>query len=241
MREIINISPSEIKPDKKDVLKSLGVIQYDNPSKRILDLFESSEEIFYELADPKGIISDVSLQEFARIYSGNGMNETDTPVKHIIKKADHLALFACTIGRRISQKIDELFRQKEFPMGSALDAVASSSAEKAVEIGEKTFLRYIIDVKKANRSSEVLLYSPGYCGWHISGQKELFKNLKPEDIGITLNSSFLMIPLKSVSGVLVGGMKSIHVFKDTYHFCSLCKDHSCVQRMNRLEKKETED
>ena len=62
----------------------------------------------------------------------------------------------------------------------------------------------------------VLRYSPGYCGWHISGQRRLFAHLRPERIGITLHDSYLMEPLKSVSGVLIAGAKEIHAFADTY-------------------------
>jgi hypothetical protein len=77
-------------------------------------------------------------------------------------------------------------------------------------------------------------YSPGYCGWHISGQKMLFQFLRPEEIGISLLESFLMKPLKSVTGVLIAGKKTVHVFKPEFPFCSECKDHSCQQRIKAL-------
>ena len=61
----------------------------------------------------------------------------------------------------------------------------------------------------------VLRYSPGYCGWHVSGQINLFNTLTPEKIGITLGESCLMNPLKSVSGVLVAGPPNIHISTPT--------------------------
>jgi hypothetical protein len=82
----------------------------------------------------------------------------------------------------------------------------------------------------------VLGYSPGYCGWHISGQKKLFASLKPRKIGISLNEGFLMTPLKSVSGVLVGGKREIHLFTPNYSFCKSCKTHSCLPRMKELKE-----
>ena len=53
-------------------------------------------------------------------------------------------------------------------------------------------------------------------------------------IGISLNDSCLMSPLKSVSGVLVSGNIDVHVFKAGYSYCPECKNASCVSRMERL-------
>jgi hypothetical protein len=80
----------------------------------------------------------------------------------------------------------------------------------------------------------VLGYSPGYCGWHISGQKKLFAYLHPERIGITLNNSYLMTPLKSVTGVLVAGPPEIHRFKPDFPFCRHCRTYSCLERFKHL-------
>jgi hypothetical protein len=76
----------------------------------------------------------------------------------------------------------------------------------------------------------VLLYSPGYCGWHISGQKKLFEFLRPERIDIRLNERFLMIPLKSISGVLVAGAAEIHHISERYPFCDHCQSPTCRER-----------
>jgi hypothetical protein len=76
-----------------------------------------------------------------------------------------------------------------------------------------------------------LRYSPGYCGWHISGQRKLFDFLKPETIGISLRESHLMEPLKSVSGVVIVGPAGIHAFQDEYPFCERCKTHGCRERI----------
>ena len=87
---------------------------------------------------------------------------------------------------------------------------------------------------KITLSSGTVRYSTGYCGWHMSGQKKLFGFLHPEDIGIMLLDSYLMKPLKSISGVIVVGEKEIHRFKDSYPFCSDCKTHSCRKRIKAL-------
>ena len=65
----------------------------------------------------------------------------------------------------------------------------------------------------------MLRYSPGYCGWHITGQKMLHENLQSRDIGITLTEAFSMKPMKSMSGVIISFKPSIHDFNNNYPFC----------------------
>jgi hypothetical protein len=90
----------------------------------------------------------------------------------------------------------------------------------------------VLSKKEGGRPESVALaYSPGYCGWHISGQKQLFAFLKPEQIGISLTKSCLMRPLKSVSGVVIVGHGSIHEFQDAYPFCERCRTHGCRDRI----------
>ncbi|UCE26659.1 MAG: hypothetical protein JSW52_09965, partial [Candidatus Coatesbacteria bacterium] len=90
---------------------------------------------------------------------------------------------------------------------------------------------------KLSPESGVLRYSPGYCGWDISGQKKLFEYLKPNDVGITLRESYLMEPLKSVSGVIVAGPAEIHDFELNYPFCRDCVTKFCRDRIKSVHGK----
>jgi len=191
-------------------------------------------ELFSTNTQPAGMMSEVSKGEFELIFRGEGRNEEENPLAQIFPQADHLALFALTMGGPVSMKIEQLFKDNNFALGSILDAVASLAADKAVEVYEAGYRAAISNRSPAAPESYVLSYSPGYCGWHISGQKKLFQRLRPEAIGISLNPSFLMSPLKSVTGVLVGGRREIHIFKSDYPFCKICKTYSCRERMKSL-------
>jgi len=48
-------------------------------------------------------------------------------------------------------------------------------------------------------------YSPGYCGWKVDEQQILFRLFPEHPLGVTLSDSSLMIPVKSVSGVVASG------------------------------------
>jgi len=180
------------------------------------------------------MIHEISINEFANIYEGEGNNEGDAPLKSIFPAANNLALFAVTMGSRISEKIESLFKSNDFALASMLDTVASLAADSSTELLEAYFLNKLSNKYPTNNDSIVLSYSPGYCGWNISGQKKLFNYLHPERIGIKLNKTFLMTPLKSVTGVLVHGEKNIHLFESSFNFCDTCKNKTCYDRMSKI-------
>jgi hypothetical protein len=236
MKQIINISIERIKPNPGGVFQSQGIPPEASPPKRVKELYDSAEVLFFKLAAPIGIIADISIEEFAKIYAGNGNNEPDTPLEHIFPRANHLALFAFTLGKEISREIQQQLKDKNLAKGYMLDTVASYCTDKASEIAQTFFHDQLVSKHQLNEANRVLLYSPGYCGWHVSGQKKLFAYLKPEEIGIHLNESFLMIPLKSISGVLVSGDLHIHQFVNNYPFCTNCQTHNCRDRIKRTRK-----
>ena len=228
MNKIISFKIKDIQPEKDIVFKEFGIPKIDFVSEKIQRLCSEAIKIFRETSKPIVIYSEISKEEFEIILKGEGNNSAETPVEHIFPKADNLSLFALTMGKEVSEKIQELFQDNDFALGHLLDCIASFTADNAVRKMEELAIK---NIKNHEEKKIILAYSPGYCGWDISGQKKLFEYLQPEKIGITLNDSFLMIPLKSVSGVLIAGKKSIHKFKNNFSFCSLCKTKSCLERM----------
>ncbi|MGB2805096.1 MAG: vitamin B12 dependent-methionine synthase activation domain-containing protein [Candidatus Zixiibacteriota bacterium] len=234
MREIIEIRVDQIKPDQDSVLETQGIPPGAGLTEEVNALLEKAMDLFLEFSIPRAVISDISILEFEDVYEGQGSNEKDTPLDEILKKADSLALFAVTVGERVTKKINQLFKANDFALGSMLDSVASAGTDKAAERMENRYFDLLSEIGKITTSKGVLRFSPGYCGWHMSGQKRLFEFLRPEDIGITLLESFLMKPLKSISGVLVAGDKEVFVFDDSYPFCSECRSRSCQERIKAL-------
>ncbi len=236
MPVIIPLNILEVIPDKKAVLRQQGVPDNFNVRNTLLSLAADSIEIFKDNAKPSALLSEVSVIDFESVFIGEGQNADDCPIKKIFPQADKLALFVLTMGEHISRKIERLFIENDFAFASMLDAAASLAADRSTEILAQYFYKYLKENNPAAKSSAVLSYSPGYCGWHISGQKKLFDYLKPENIGITLNNNYLMSPIKSVSGVLIAGEKGIHIFKSGFDFCESCMNRSCTDRIKRLQE-----
>jgi hypothetical protein len=234
MREVTKITVSDTLPDQQDVMVLQGIPLDRKPPDNAILLFQEAIKIYEKFVRPAGIVADISRKEFAAVYKGESSNEPETPLPQICEKANKLALFAVTIGELVHGKIGELFEHNEFALGSILDSVASAGVEKAADTVGKRFLESLRHQGVVNQDTVVLRYSPGYCGWHVSGQKKLFEFLKPNQIGIRLRASFLMEPLKSVSGVLVAGKKEIHIIEAKYPFCGQCDTHSCQERVRAL-------
>lgn len=196
-------------------------------------IIDRSRELFVETARPRGLFQLLPSSEFEEIYRGIGKNDEDTPLQHVVEDAVSLALFAVTLGEQISDRIDALFGVGELAEGYILDQVASFAADELASIAGHRF-RSSTD---ADAGVDVLPYSPGYCGWHVSGQKALFDRLQPGRIGISLNESHLMHPIKSVSGVLVLAPIEAHTFSPAFPCCATCTTLDCQERIATLEKR----
>ena len=229
MRERVVFSIGEAMPPRADVLDRMGMASPAAVSPRTGALVEAAVDDFERLAEPTGLVDDVSAGEFAAIYAGEGLNAHATPLEQIYPRADSLALFVATLGERVSARITELFAADEMARGFVLDAIASVAADL---LTDRLAGRYRERV--SGEGTAVLGYSPGYCGWHISAQRRLFERLSPDEIGISLNASYLMHPLKSVSGVLVAGAGAMHRFRPEFSFCGECTERQCLPRMRSV-------
>lgn len=132
------------------------------------------------------------------------------------------ALFVCTAGIEY-----EAFQQRLKTKGDMVrvfiaDALGSVIAEKCADEMENC-LQLSIDKlgwKHTNR------FSPGYCGWHVSEQQKLFPLFDGHTCGITLTDSSLMVPIKSVSGIIGLGREVRRVD----YSCGLCTFERCYKR-----------
>ena len=234
MTDRTHVALDAIVPTFADVLHAQGMPSDMVVRDKIRDLVEASLRIFFSEAHPCCITSDVSRSEFDDVFRGEGRNDGEAPLKTIYPQAEHLVLFALTMGHELSKRIEACFKSNDFALGSMLDTVASLAVENSVGLLESRTAKRITGTETPTSSGVVLNYSPGYCGWHISAQNKIFRYLHPEQIGITLSDSYLMTPLKSATGVLVHGDKAIHQFDIGFSFCRACKDKTCLERKGRL-------
>jgi len=231
MKQRIEWRPADTLPERREVLRLQGIPAGVDPSPRVLSIVESAEAVYLETAEPRALVADISMEAFAAVYRGEGRNAPVTPIEAVVLRAEALALFAATVGARVTDRIRTLFAENEPALAVMVDAVASAAADRLTHLIADR--RAALADDAAGRGRLTLGYSPGYCGWHVSGQRALFACLQPEAIGVTLNASCLMDPLKSVSGVLAAGPADIHRFAPGYEFCADCRTKTCLGRAQR--------
>lgn len=231
MNEIVTFAADEMTPDGGLVLAHQGIPAGARVSAKIAALRKSATALLMDVAVPVGIVAEIPKEAFADVYRGAGLNEPATPVGDIYGRADRLALFVVTLGKAIGREIEERFRSNDLAVGSMLDSAASVAADVLAGAAEARFRASLPDGGPGAARTVVMRYSPGYCGWHLSGQRALFDTLRPQRIGVVLRDSFLMDPLKSVSGVMIAGPADAHSFEAVYPFCSECASRGCRERL----------
>ena len=105
------------------------------------------------------------------------------------------------------------------------DSLGSVIAEKCADQME-TALQESIDKLGWHHTNR---FSPGYCGWHVSQQQLLFPLFDGHTCGVRLTDSSLMLPIKSVSGI-IGLGKEVRRLDYT---CGLCNFEKCYKRKAR--------
>jgi len=71
-------------------------------------------------------------------------------------------------------------------------------------------------------------FSPGYCDWNVKQQEILFRILKDDTAGVSLTDECLMVPRKSVSGII--GIGDTENGVEEYNPCCTCRKTECPGR-----------
>jgi cobalamin-dependent methionine synthase I len=142
-----------------------------------------------------------------------------------LRGSEAYALFVCTAGVEYEAYQQRLKTEGDMVRVFIADALGSVIAEKCADQMEVT-LQESIDKLGWHHTNR---FSPGYCGWHVSEQQRLFPLFDGHTCGITLTDSSLMVPIKSVSGI-IGLGKEVRKLEYT---CGLCTFEKCYKRKKR--------
>ena len=137
-------------------------------------------------------IKDISRDSFELV---NGHNIGGGPVIQVMKEATSVILGMCTIGMAMDQRIDKFNHDGDLMSAILLDGVASYLVD---QVRETFFQRITSKLAEQDLYSSIPL-CPGESAWEITDHTTFFELLNPAQIGMTLKSSMLMIPMKSLS------------------------------------------
>lgn len=143
-----------------------------------------------------------------------------------LRGAEGYALFVATSGTAFEQFQRRLEAEGDMVRVFIADSMGSVIAEKTVDVMER-WLQIFINSRGWKHTNR---FSPGYCGWHVSQQQLLFPMLGERNpCGIKLSDSSLMVPIKSVSGIIGLGSN----VKKLEYTCGLCDYAKCYKRRKK--------
>jgi hypothetical protein len=162
------------------------------------------------------------------LYLGDSFFKMRKIVTGQLRRAEKAALFVCTIGPAMETWGKQLMHDGEPAMSYLVDTVASVTVESVADVLHDRVSQNLQKqgLKITNR------YSPGYCDWSVSEQHLLFSLLPPNFCDIALTDSALMLPIKSISGVIGAGA----MVKRVDYFCDTCGMKDCTYRAYRAAK-----
>lgn len=118
--------------------------------------------------------------------------------RFLFKKSEKTVLAICTIGKELESHVAEFLKKGKLAKGAILNAIASHAAEQTAEYVNQEILQNLS--KEIEGKNTTCRFSPGYCQWDLKkGQQTIFELLDGSKIGVSLTSSMMMNPVKSVS------------------------------------------
>lgn len=139
-----------------------------------------------------------------------------------LQGSEAYALFIATAGTEYDDFARHQRQHGDLLRQYIADALGSVVAERCADAMEQ-HLQTSIDKLLWHHTNR---FSPGYCGWPVDEQQPLFSLFRGHTCGVTLTSSSLMLPVKSVSGIVGLGAK---VRRKDYT-CHLCNYAKCYKR-----------
>ena len=171
----------------------------------------------------EGSLSDDMMQLTLQGPAGPVTFDSGKIICRQLRGAQKYVVFVATVGTGYFQWTDAVKRRDDMFQTYVMDCVGSQIVESVADYME-TVLQKEIDPSGFKRTNR---FSPGYCGWHVSEQPKLFSLFsEPKPCGIELTDSCLMLPVKSVSGI-IGIGPDVRYLPYT---CGICDKKDCYKR-----------
>jgi hypothetical protein len=197
--------------ERREVVRLLGYV----PGRRVPapPVAVRIEEMVAEsraLVEPRGCYAIKTLSE--------------PPSSGPFRGASKIAFSVTTIGRGIEDRVAELSGRGETLRALILDAIGSASVEAVTDVVNALICKRVGQAGVfTNRR-----ISPGYRGWPIEGQGEIFGLLPSRLSGVTLKPTFFMEPRKSISSAISIGPQVPH--SKYVAICAYCDLRDCAFR-----------
>ena len=199
-----HVDPLPIEVARPMVLLRLGYRRPSQVPEKIARLIDEVMERGRSLLEPKAVWTEVEVTapEPGLMVLGGVVRTRSRSVHTRFSSCSAAAVFAATIGPGIDRLGHEWMEAGEMTRALLIDAYGSSAAT-ALGLELERIVAAGFDAKDLRVTKR---YAPGYGDWDLSDQQPLLSLLDVASIGVTLTEDHLMLPAKSISG-LIGGRR----------------------------------
>ncbi|MFC1943262.1 vitamin B12 dependent-methionine synthase activation domain-containing protein [Chloroflexota bacterium] len=210
--------------DRRRVLHDIGYPPDSEPSARMESLVNDYVKNAHQFFSPSFsyVVMDIKLVEETSVLLEDGVVFESGVIARLLEKADKVAVFVLTVGRYLEDSVAQLAQGGLVLQSAVLDAIGSDAVERLADSVESQ----ISEVAHNQGLTISRRFSPGYCDWDVSQQKMVFQAMKGDCAGVHLTDGCLMLPRKSISGIIGIGPRDI----EDYNPCKTCDSHDCVGR-----------
>ncbi|MBN1952451.1 MAG: hypothetical protein JW801_14715 [Bacteroidales bacterium] len=222
--EELSIPSQDISINKVNIIHGLGVPpdEVDPYLDSLLDSLISDAIPLAELQCSYSLFADPDFTSQTGMAVEEKTFSLGKMIFSALKNSSHAAFFIATAGDRIEKYSKEFMREGHALEGLIVDLIGSEIAEFGAG-----FIHQKIGQDMAVRNMYITnRYSPGYCGWPVSDQKLLFQLMAKACCSVQLTESSLMLPIKSVSGLIGVGTE----VRNRGYACAKCDAEFCIYR-----------
>jgi hypothetical protein len=228
----ITLTLSDLQLDLNEIYLNLGY-RGQLPDDHIIQMIDDIISCASQFCNPKvgyDFFDKLNINRYF-ITINNIPIKTGNKIAEYMLSATKIAAFVVTAGEEYDKYLYKLKEANDIVTEFFADAIGSEIAEASVRYVTHLVGQKAEETKLLTTSS----YGPGYCGWHVREQKQLFSLFPENPCGIKLNDSSLMHPVKSVSGIIGLGTKIV----PTPFACEVCGLQTCFKRKkHKIQKKE---
>ncbi len=115
-----------------------------------------------------------------------------------LRDCREVILMGATAGKDIMEAIREKTRRDDLAAAVVYDATASEMTDAALD----WIMDYCNQLLRRERKSLLpRRFSAGYADFSLDNQKNIYEKLQMDKFGVKINSSFILIPEKSVTAI----------------------------------------
>ena len=216
------LSDFEVKIDSEMLMQELKISHDSDDAREFNKLLDQASKI----ARPKALYTEAFIEsKKGDEIIINGVKFTSIALRKNLDKVEKVFPFIATCGIELDRV---KFEKNDFLKDYWWDTIKGYFLMKARE-------NLLLFLEKKFFLKKTAVMSPGdgdYGIWPIEQQKELFSIFGDVEklIGVKLTDSYLMIPNKTISGIL---FSTEHDFNS----CKVCQRKNCAMRKSAFDRK----